>query len=182
METIPRNDFDMRNRYDAFCKAVLRNEAKNYLSEMARHRDREKSLEALTQQELDKLSTVDHYPSDSYVFSSHGYDLRIDNELVAEAFASLPEQEQSILNFALCSGYGRRRNRQPHGNVPQRRTAPQDKHPETVARETDGVNAGREVNADEATHIQRQGASSPFGDGSCPRWGRNGYGTSAAVL
>lgn len=27
METIPRNDFDMRNRYDAFCKAVLRNEA-----------------------------------------------------------------------------------------------------------------------------------------------------------
>ncbi|MFR2167036.1 MAG: hypothetical protein ACLS5W_04030 [Coprococcus sp.] len=68
METIPRNDFDMRNRYDAFCKAVLRNEAKNYLSEMARHRDREKSLEALTQQELDKLSTVDHYPSDSYVF------------------------------------------------------------------------------------------------------------------
>ena len=89
METIPRNDFDTRNRYDAFCKAVLRNEAKNYLSEMARHRDREKSLEALTQQELDKLSTVDHYPSDSYVFSSHGYDLRIDNELVAEAFASI---------------------------------------------------------------------------------------------
>ena len=78
-------------------RRVLRNEAKNYLSEMARHRDREKSLEALTQQELDKLSTVDHYPSDSYVFSSHGYDLRIDNELVAEAFASLPEQEQSIL-------------------------------------------------------------------------------------
>ena len=44
METIPRNDFDMRNRYDAFCKAVLRNEAKNYLSEMARHRDREKCI------------------------------------------------------------------------------------------------------------------------------------------
>ena len=38
-----------------------------------------------------------YYPSDSYVFSSYGYDLLIDNELVAEAFASLPEQEQSIL-------------------------------------------------------------------------------------
>ena len=97
METIPRNDFDMRNRYDAFCKAVLRNEAKDYLRELGRQRDREKSLEALTQQELDKLSTVDHYPSDSYVFSSHGYDLLIDNELVADAFASLPEQEQGIL-------------------------------------------------------------------------------------
>ena len=97
METIPRNDFILRHRYDAFCKAVLRNEAKDYLREMGQQRDREKSLDALTQQELDKLSTVDYYPSDSYVFSSHGYDLPIDNELVAEAFASLPQQEQSIL-------------------------------------------------------------------------------------
>lgn len=97
MDTIPRNDFILRHRYDAFCKAVLRNEAKDYLREMGQQRDREKSLDALTQQELDKLSTVDYYPSDSYVFSSHGYDLRIDNELVAEAFASLPQQEQSIL-------------------------------------------------------------------------------------
>ena len=40
---------------------------------------------------------MDQYPSDSYIFSSHGYDLLINNELVAEAFASLPEQEQSIL-------------------------------------------------------------------------------------
>ena len=97
MDTIPRNDFILRHRYDACCKAVLRNEAKDYLREMGQQRDREKSLDALTQQELDKLSTVDYYPSDSYVFSSHGYDLLIDNELVAEAFASLPQQEQSIL-------------------------------------------------------------------------------------
>lgn len=97
MDTIPRNDFILRHRYDAFCKAVLRNEAKDYLREMGQQRDREKSLDALTQQESDKLSTVDYYPSDSYVFSSHGYDLLIDNELVAEAFASLPQQEQSIL-------------------------------------------------------------------------------------
>ena len=97
MDTIPRNDFILRHRYDAFCKAVLRNEAKDYLREMGQQRDREKSLDALTQQELDKLSTVDYYPSDSYVFSSHGYDLLIDNELVAEAFASLPQQKQSIL-------------------------------------------------------------------------------------
>ena len=51
METIPRNDFDTRNRYDAFCKAVLRNEAKDYLREMGQQRDREKSLDALTQQD-----------------------------------------------------------------------------------------------------------------------------------
>ena len=28
METIPRNDFSRQHRFDAFCKAVLRNEAK----------------------------------------------------------------------------------------------------------------------------------------------------------
>ena len=108
MEAIPRDEFILRNRYDAFCKTVLRNEAKDYLHEMGRQRDREKSLGALTQQELDKLSTVDDYPSDSYIFSSHGYDLHIDNELVAEAFASLPEQEQSILilHFVLDMGDG----------------------------------------------------------------------------
>ena len=38
---------------------------------------------------MDKLSTVDRYPSDSRVFSSHGCDLLIENELVADAFASL---------------------------------------------------------------------------------------------
>ena len=40
---------------------------------------------------------MDRYPSDSIVFSSHGYDLHIDNELVAEAFSALPQMEQSIL-------------------------------------------------------------------------------------
>ena len=64
METIPR-DYGRQHRFDAFCKAVLRNEAKDYLREQTRQRNREKSLDALTQEELDKLATVDDYPSDS---------------------------------------------------------------------------------------------------------------------
>ena len=64
---------------------------------MKRQRDRETSFSVLPQAELDKLYTVDHYPSDDFVFSSHGYDLHIDNELVAAAFAELPQQAQSIL-------------------------------------------------------------------------------------
>ena len=57
METIPR-DYGRQHRFDAFCKTVLRNEAKDYLREQTRQRNREKSLDALTQEELDKLSTV----------------------------------------------------------------------------------------------------------------------------
>lgn len=95
MEAIPR-DYE-RGQYDAFCKKVLKNEARAYLRNIERQRNRETMFSDLPQHELDKLCTVDHYPSDSFVFSTHGYDLQIDNELVADAFASLPEQEQSIL-------------------------------------------------------------------------------------
>ena len=72
-------------------------EAIDYLREMQRRRDMEISLDELSPAQWDKLSVTDDYPCESYVFHSHGYDLRIDNELVAEAFAVLPQQEQSIL-------------------------------------------------------------------------------------
>ena len=95
MEAIPR-DYG-QGQFDAFCKKVLKNEARAYLRNMKRQRDRETMFSDLPQHELDKLCTVDRYPSDSFVFSSHGYDLHIENELVADAFAGLSVQEQSIL-------------------------------------------------------------------------------------
>jgi len=84
-------------RFDAFCKAVLRNEARNYRRNKKRLLDREKSFSVLSLEELGQLTSVDHYPSEEFVFSSYGCDLHIDNELVANAFATLPKQEQSIL-------------------------------------------------------------------------------------
>ena len=84
MGTIPL--FNNAGLFDRYCKVVLNHEAIDYLREMAASRERQASL-----------STMDSYPSDSVIFSSHGCDLRIDNEFVAEAFADLGEQEQSIL-------------------------------------------------------------------------------------
>ena len=82
---------------------VLYHEAIDYLREMQRRRDRELSSSDLPQMEMDKLCVVDHYPSDRLTFSSHGYDLHIENELVTDAFTGLSVQEQSILilHFAL---------------------------------------------------------------------------------
>lgn len=96
METNPR-DYGERCRFDAFCKAVLKHEAIDYIREMKRRARRETSLERLPQVAMDKLCSADNYPSDSYVFSYCGYNLPISSERVADAFASLPEQEQSIL-------------------------------------------------------------------------------------
>lgn len=96
MESNPR-DYGEQCRFDTFCKKVLRNEARAYLRNMKRQREREAFFSDLSQAELDKLCVMDRYPCDSIVFSSHGYDLHIDNELVAEAFSALPQTEQSIL-------------------------------------------------------------------------------------
>ena len=97
MDMIPRNDYGERCQFDAYCKLVLYHEAIDYLREMQRRRDRELSFSDLPQMEMDKLCVVDHYPSDRFTFSSHGYDLHIENELVADAFAGLSVQDQSIL-------------------------------------------------------------------------------------
>ncbi|MEY8439361.1 RNA polymerase sigma factor [Anaerotruncus colihominis] len=91
------NDYGKRCRFDAFCKTVLRNEAKTYLRDLGRQRNRETEFRALSQHEMDKLCTMDEYPSDSVVFTAYGYALHIRDELVADAFANLPEQDQSIL-------------------------------------------------------------------------------------
>ena len=96
MKYIP-DDYGERCRFDTYCKVVLRNEAKNHLRDLSRQRNHETQFSALSQYEMDKLCTLDEYPSDSFTFSAFGYDLHIRDELVAGAFASLPEQEQQIL-------------------------------------------------------------------------------------
>ena len=95
MGVTPR--FNSPGQFDRYCKLVLEHEAIDYLRKMDSLHDRQTSLSILPQKEMDKLSTVDSYPSESHVFTSHGCDLPIENELVAEAFAGLTEQEQSIL-------------------------------------------------------------------------------------
>ena len=91
------NDYEERCRFDAFCKVVLRHEAIDYFRELSRQRKREIQFNTLSQHEMDRLCTLDDYPSDSLVFSAFGYDLHIREELVDGAFATLPEQEQKIL-------------------------------------------------------------------------------------
>ena len=128
-------EFIERHRYDAFCKTVLRNEAISYLKSLGRRREKETEFSALPQAEMDKLCTLDVHPSDSFLFSAFGYDLPIQDEFIAGAFASLPEQEQQILILHCVPALCRRRDRQPCGNVTQRRPAPQDKGPGRIAEE-----------------------------------------------
>ena len=96
MGSIPR-EYEQRCQFDAFCKSVLRNEAWNLKRSMKCQRRHVTPLDTVSPTEWDKLSVTDSYPSDSFVFSSHGYSMCIDNEFVAAAFAGLSATEQSIL-------------------------------------------------------------------------------------
>ena len=62
MESNPR-DYGEQCRFDAFCKKVLRNEARAYLRNMKRQREREAFFSDLSQAELDKLCVMDRYPA-----------------------------------------------------------------------------------------------------------------------
>lgn len=96
MENIPCG-LDPRERFDAFCKTVLRNAARSYQRDSSRRSNRERLLSAMSPKELAQLATMDRYPSEGHVFTCYGCDLLIDNEQVAAAFAGLPVREQSIL-------------------------------------------------------------------------------------
>ena len=53
------DSYGERCRFDAFCKTVLRNEAKTYLRDLYRQRKRETQFSALSQYEMDKF-TITH--------------------------------------------------------------------------------------------------------------------------
>lgn len=91
------DEYGARHQFDAFCKTVFRHEAISYFRELNRQRERAIQFSTLSQHELDKLYTVDEYPSDKFAFSAFGHVLHIESELVADAFAGLPDREQQIL-------------------------------------------------------------------------------------
>lgn len=132
MDSIPRQD--ERYRFDAFCKAVLKNEAMNYLRTMKRQYEREMTFSDLSYSELQSLCFTEDYPSDSFTFTAHGCELRIYNEQVAEVFAELSETEQSILilrfvmdmtdkEIGAVLGMSRCRNRRYLMKQPDKKTA-----------------------------------------------------------
>ena len=83
MDAIPRSYDECR--FDAFCKSVLRNEAHNYRRGLKRQRDRQVSISALSQADMDKLSmtmtllwrkpTVRRLPRRGYLHSLERYRL-----------------------------------------------------------------------------------------------------------
>ena len=87
----------IRHTFDAFCKKVLRNEARDYLDELARQRNREISFSDLPVEVMEQLSVCDDYFTDDRTFDVLGNTVQIASDELAEAIAALPKQKRDII-------------------------------------------------------------------------------------
>ena len=91
------HELNKQHAFDAFCKKVLRNDARNYYDEMKRLRDKEVSFSELPEQELGQLSMTDKYFATEQTFSVSGSDIIVNDESIAEALRILPESKRDII-------------------------------------------------------------------------------------
>ena len=87
----------IRHTFDAFCKKVLRNEARDYLDELARQRNREISFSDLPVEVMEQLSVCDDYFADDRTFDVLGNTVQIASDELAEAIAALPKHKRDII-------------------------------------------------------------------------------------
>lgn len=94
----------VQNQFGGFCTRVLKNEANRILNEYAKQRDREKSLDDLTPDELTQAASYDKYFQDEYVFEVLGIQTIVVGELLAEALAQLPENKRDVILLSYFLG------------------------------------------------------------------------------
>ena len=87
----------IRHTFDAFCKKVLRNEARDYLDEIVRKRSREISLSELPAEAMAQFAAYDRYFAEDSEFDILGCTVYVDNPELAQAIAALPKDKQEVI-------------------------------------------------------------------------------------
>lgn len=87
----------IRHAFDAFCKKVLRNEARDYLDEIARKRSREISLSELPVEIMAQLAAHDRYFMEESAFHILDCTVYVDNPELAQAISALPKDKREII-------------------------------------------------------------------------------------
>jgi RNA polymerase sigma factor (sigma-70 family) len=94
----------IRYSFESFCKAVVRNEARNCNRELKRLQDHETPLSGLTAQEYaDLVSSEAHAPRETR-FCAAGYAVTVRHEELAEALAALPQDKRDVVLLAYFLG------------------------------------------------------------------------------
>lgn len=78
----------------------MREEARDYLRELARRAAHEIPFSELSEEQMDRLYVLDEYPSEAFHFDVQGHDVAIRNEKLADALTSLPDDKRDIVLLA----------------------------------------------------------------------------------
>lgn len=87
----------VQNQFGGFCTRVLKNEANRIHNEYARQREMEKSLDAVTPEELEQIAVMDQYFQNDHVFEVLGKQVVVTGDLLADAIAKLPDRKRDII-------------------------------------------------------------------------------------
>ena len=87
----------VQNQFGGFCTRVLKNEANRIHNEYARQREMEKSLDAVTPEELEQIAVMDQYFQDDHIFEVLGKQVVVTGDLLADAIAKLPDRKRDII-------------------------------------------------------------------------------------
>ena len=87
----------IQHTFDAFCKKVLRNEARDHHDELARCRHREVFFSELPIEVMEQLAISDTYFTGDKTFGVLDYAVYVDNDDLAEAIAALPAKKRDII-------------------------------------------------------------------------------------
>lgn len=100
MELTPSQKKTVRHQFDSYCRKVLREEARDYMRNLARQNAHEVTLSELSEEQMARLYVLDEYPSEQFHFEVQGYDIAVKNEKLAEALAALSDDKRDIVFLA----------------------------------------------------------------------------------
>ena len=93
METI-------RYQFDSRCRKILREESRTIKRAIAKKAEKEMTFSQLSDDLLNRLSTVDVYPSDFVFFEVSEYRIAVENDLLAKVLLTLPRKKRDVLLLA----------------------------------------------------------------------------------
>ncbi len=119
--------------FNGYCKTVIRFAAINAWRDRSRRRQKEISLEYLTEEKFYPLDTTDEYfeaPYEEYPITICGQTVILTNGELAAALLSLPERNREIMLMYGKEASNRKQeiDRQHHTIPNQRNQRPKDKH------------------------------------------------------
>lgn len=101
-------DSHISHTFDIFCKAIVRNEARNIKKQYARLRERQISLTELPRELESTFQVVDASAENSEIFIALGMELLVTNLTLAEAIHQLNEIKRKIVLLYYFGGFNDR--------------------------------------------------------------------------